>query len=269
MAGRDDLMDFFNVKKPFPKIHFPVTLVCSCAAPLPTQGPTSRTCAAFDPLSVPPPATSSEGRAGHAEREWREYRAAVNRQLQEVAAGSVHGSVAGRGTVVRSDMSGIEGDTVVGTMSVAPHSEGTDGRDLTKYFDFTKQPEEAWKLPIAESKATILDTVAAHQIVVISGPTGCGKSTQVPQYLLDQHAKERRAVNILVTQPRKIAASSVARRGCQERGWTLGGLVGYQVGLDRANKSPDTRLIYVTTGILKVRLSACFHSFIMIVLSGC
>ena len=52
---------------------------------------------------------------------------------------------------------------------------------------------------------------------------------KVPQFILDQHAKEKRRVNILVTQPRKIAASSVARRVCQERGWSLGGLVGYQV----------------------------------------
>ena len=51
----------------------------------------------------------------------------------------------------------------------------------------------------------------------------------MPQFILDQHAKEKRRVNILVTQPRKIAASSVARRVCQERGWSLGGLVGYQV----------------------------------------
>ena len=90
-----------------------------------------------------------------------------------------------------------------------------------------------------------------NQIVVLSGPTGCGKSTQVPQYLLDQHALERRHVNIVVTQPRKLAASSLARRVCQERKWRLGGLVGYQVGLDRGNKSPDTRLLYVTTGVLK------------------
>ena len=66
-------------------------------------------------------------------------------------------------------------------------------------------------------------------------------------------------MNILVTQPRKIAASSVARRVCQERGWSLGGLVGYQVGLDKANKSLDTRLLYVTTGILKRMLIAKKH----------
>ena len=87
--------------------------------------------------------------------------------------------------------------------------------------------------------------------MVVSGPTGCGKSTQVPQYILDQHAKNRKDVKIIVTQPRKIAASSLAKRVCQERSWQLGGLVGYQVGLDRENKSEDTRLLYVTTGVLK------------------
>ena len=55
----------------------------------------------------------------------------------------------------------------------------------------------------------------------------------------------------MVTQPRKLAASSLAKRVCEERDWKLGGLVGYQVGLDKANKSEDTRLLYVTTGLLK------------------
>ena len=71
--------------------------------------------------------------------------------------------------------------------------------------------------------------MASHSVVVLAGHTGCGKTTQVPQYILTQHARERKPVNIIVTQPRKIAASSVARRVCSERGWKLGGLVGYQV----------------------------------------
>ena len=95
---------------------------------------------------------------------------------------------------------------------------------------------------------------AGHQISILSGPTGCGKSTQVPQYILDQHAREKKMVNIIVTQPRKIAASSLAKRVCQERDWRLGGLVGYQVGLDKENKSQDTRLLYVTTGVLKKQI---------------
>jgi HrpA-like RNA helicase len=44
------------------------------------------------------------------------------------------------------------------------------------------------------------------------------------------------------------------QRVCNERGWHMGGLVGYHVGLDKMNKSPDTRLLYVTTGVLKMML---------------
>ena len=49
---------------------------------------------------------------------------------------------------------------------------------------------------------------------------------------------------------RRLAAQAVAKRVCRERNWHLGGLVGYKVGLDKGNTSKDTRLVYVTTGIL-------------------
>ena len=96
-------------------------------------------------------------------------------------------------------------------------------------FQSRKQQSVPVELPIIDQRTEILDTIRANQVVLLSGPTGCGKSTQVPQFILDQHAGLRKPVNILVTQPRKIAASSVARRVVKERGWTLGGLVGYQV----------------------------------------
>ena len=133
-------------------------------------------------------------------------------------------------------MSGAEADTFVDSLSVAPHlsvtphDQAEDKCDLAKVFDFKKKSEETWRLPIKSSKQDILDSVAGNQVVVLSGPTGCGKSTQVPQFILDEHAELKRTVNIVVTQPRKLAASSMARRVCNERGWVLGGLVGYQVG---------------------------------------
>lgn len=65
--------------------------------------------------------------------------------------------------------------------------------------------------------------------MVIQGATGCGKSTQVPQYILDDAVDNNRHANILVTQPRKIAATSLANRVCQERKWEVGRLVAYQV----------------------------------------
>ena len=173
------------------------------------------------------------------------------------ATESVHGA-SDRMTVVRSAMSGIEGDTLVDTITIPANDMRDDDQNLRKMFNFDNN-KDGWKLPIIDIKEKILDLVGGNQIVVLSGPTGCGKSTQVPQYILDKHAMDRKAVNIIVTQPRKIAASYVARRVCDERKWKLGGLVGYQVGLDKANKSPDTRLLYVTTGILKKMIIAKKH----------
>ena len=75
----------------------------------------------------------------------------------------------------------------------------------------------------------IVSTVEANQVTIIQGPTGSGKTTQVPQFILDQYAEESRYCNIVVTQPRKIAATSIANRVCEERGWGLGQICGYQV----------------------------------------
>ena len=66
-------------------------------------------------------------------------------------------------------------------------------------------------------------------MTVIEGETGCGKTTQVPQYILDYYAAQGCYCNIIVTQPRRIAAVSIARRVCAERDWQLGRICGYQV----------------------------------------
>ena len=70
-------------------------------------------------------------------------------------------------------------------------------------------------------------------MTIIEGPTGSGKTTQVPQFILDHYAEESRYCNIVVTQPRKIAATSICRRVCDERGWAEGSVCGYQVYTSR------------------------------------
>lgn len=77
----------------------------------------------------------------------------------------------------------------------------------------------------------ILDGIGGFSVVIIEGPTGCGKTTQVPQWILDDSYQKRKPCKIIVTQPRRIAAISIAKRVAQERGWDVGGLVGYQVHL--------------------------------------
>lgn len=71
--------------------------------------------------------------------------------------------------------------------------------------------------------------IETNQVVVIQGATGCGKSTQVPQFILDHFRLQNKVCNIIVTQPRRIAATSIAKRVAEQRRWKLGTVVGYQV----------------------------------------
>ncbi|KAL0878613.1 hypothetical protein ABMA27_003692 [Loxostege sticticalis] len=114
------------------------------------------------------------------------------------------------------------------------------------------------KLPAWKKKDDILNAMKKSQVVVISGETGCGKSTQVPQYILDdwlerfekngpQHAE------IVCTQPRRISAIGVAERVAEERVEKAGQVVGYQIRLE-SKVSSKTRLTFCTTGILLRRL---------------
>uniref|UniRef100_A0A8D2JFG1 ATP-dependent RNA helicase TDRD9 n=1 Tax=Varanus komodoensis TaxID=61221 RepID=A0A8D2JFG1_VARKO len=95
----------------------------------------------------------------------------------------------------------------------------------------------------------LISLIERNSVIIVHGSTGSGKSTQVPQYVLDHCMQHSIYCNIVVTQPRKIGASSIARWISKERSWPLGELVGYQVGLEKI-ATKDTKLIYVTTGVL-------------------
>lgn len=116
-------------------------------------------------------------------------------------------------------------------------------------FDVDYNPE----LPIANHRERIVSTIEANQVTIIQGSTGSGKSTQVPQYILDHYVQERKHCNIVCTQPRRIAATSVAKFVSESRGWQLGSLVGYQISLDKV-ATEDTRVTFMTTGILLEQL---------------
>jgi ATP-dependent RNA helicase DHX29 len=121
------------------------------------------------------------------------------------------------------------------------------------------QAERA-RLPVSELRAPLAAALASHDVVVVSGETGSGKTTQVPQYLLEAatEAGGGGECSVVCTQPRRIAAISVAERVAAERGELApgrrGGRVGYAVRLDSAS-TPDTRLLFCTTGILLRRLA--------------
>ncbi|CAG4942343.1 unnamed protein product [Parnassius apollo] len=111
-------------------------------------------------------------------------------------------------------------------------------------------------LPTYKKSEEILSLINKNQVVVISGETGCGKSTQIPQLILDEAIKNNKGANvkILVTQPRRIAASSLAMRVAQERGEEMGNSVGYSVRLERKEERSRGSIQYCTTGILLVEL---------------
>ena len=115
-------------------------------------------------------------------------------------------------------------------------------------------------LPVCEIRQPLLEALARNDVVVVGGDTGCGKTTQVPQYLLEAETRALRggATSIVCTQPRRLAAVSVAERVSQERGerggpGARGNRVGYHVRLD-ASYTRDTRLLFCTTGILLRKL---------------
>ncbi|XP_074887101.1 ATP-dependent RNA helicase TDRD9 [Buteo buteo] len=103
--------------------------------------------------------------------------------------------------------------------------------------------------PIAKHREEIVSLIQSNSVVIVQGATGSGKSTQIPQYILDYCNQQSIYCNIAVTQPRKICASSIARWISKERSWTLGGFVGYQVSLENIS-TKETRLLYMTTGVL-------------------
>jgi len=102
-------------------------------------------------------------------------------------------------------------------------------------------------LPITAKRSEIIERIRANQVLIISGETGCGKSTQIPKMCLDAgrgiHGK------IGCTQPRRIAATSIARRIAEEMGEELGRSVGYKIRFtDKTSRSGYIKVM--TDGIL-------------------
>ena len=108
------------------------------------------------------------------------------------------------------------------------------------------------ELPVSAARADIAAAVKSSQVVIVSGQTGSGKTTQIPKILLEM-GRGTHGRQIVHTQPRRIAARTVAERIASEMGVRLGDEVGFQVRFTDES-SPATRLRVVTDGILLAQI---------------
>ena len=110
-------------------------------------------------------------------------------------------------------------------------------------------------LPIWDFRNDLLEAIENNQIVIVCGETGCGKSTQVPAFILEHELSSGRSCKVYCTEPRRISAISLARRVSEELGerksdvGTSRSLVGYAIRLE-SHITMETRLVYATTGIV-------------------
>ena len=101
-------------------------------------------------------------------------------------------------------------------------------------------------LPVSDFRDDILEQVYRNRVVIITAETGAGKSTQVPRYLLEA------GFRVVVTEPRRIAARTLAARVAEEYGEELGRTIGYRTAID-GKWSAETQCLYCTDGLELVR----------------
>eukprot|EP00930_Biecheleria_cincta_P019174 TRINITY_DN14707_c0_g3_i1.p1 TRINITY_DN14707_c0_g3~~TRINITY_DN14707_c0_g3_i1.p1 ORF type:complete len:1410 (+),score=327.38 TRINITY_DN14707_c0_g3_i1:197-4426(+) len=126
--------------------------------------------------------------------------------------------------------------------------------------DYRRQ-EVVGKLPVEKIRVDLNKALEETQVVIVSGGTGSGKTTQLPQFLVDDWREGsgtgalRRPPALVVTQPRRIAAVSIAQRVAWERNEDLGWGVGYSIRGDRVQaQAPDGTMEFVTVGTLLARV---------------
>ncbi|KAI0534078.1 ATP dependent RNA helicase [Xylaria digitata] len=166
--------------------------------------------------------------------------------------GAFRGRAAQRASKDSSDDSGIDRS---GPNAFGPEYYQKIWFDKASTPRFQAMLQSRMQLPMWQFRQQVLETVEREQVVIVCGETGCGKSTQIPSFLLEHQLSLGRPCKIYCTEPRRISAISLARRVSEELGegrgdlGTARSLVGYSIRLE-SNASKETRLIYATTGIV-------------------
>ena len=120
-------------------------------------------------------------------------------------------------------------------------------REAAKRSAFEQIQEDRKKLPMYPYREALLEAIAEHQVIIVVAETGSGKTTQIPQYLYE--AGYAKLGKIGCTQPRRVAAMSVAARVAEEKGVKLGNEVGYSIRFEDCT-SEKTKVKYMTDGML-------------------
>jgi len=145
----------------------------------------------------------------------------------------------------------IKDALLAGDATQLPPEPGSGGeaeaKTAEKLSAFQELQATRKSLPIYVYRDELLAAIEGHQVLVIVGETGSGKSTQIPQYLLEAGYGKRGRIGC--TQPRRVAAMSVAARVATERDAKLGGEVGYSIRFEDCT-SDKTVIKYLTDGML-------------------
>lgn len=189
--------------------------------------------------------------------------------LTDLVENSCNRSSKGKETSVTSSKDNSSKDAITGStqkardknMFARVQSNFKSRLDKTEYITMKEKRQD---LPIAAYRQEILDLVNNNQVLIISGETGCGKSTQVPQFLAEDiliNCQSKEGGSVVCTQPRRISAMSIANRVSTEMGdkprstGSRDAMVGYQIRLE-SKMSAENVLLFCTTGILLRRLES-------------
>lgn len=182
----------------------------------------------------------------------KERRQQKERQKQAQEATSMKGSALGNIMGVKEDdtdsaahVPGEDGKTQNSSNKFADHLKKEEGQ--SNFSRGKTMAEQRQFLPAYAKREEFLRIVREHSVIVVVGQTGSGKSTQLCQFLYEDGYGSQGMIGI--TQPRRVAAMSVAKRVSQEMEVKLGGLVGYSIRFEDCT-SPATRIKFCTEGVM-------------------
>ncbi|KAK5641598.1 hypothetical protein RI129_010145 [Pyrocoelia pectoralis] len=154
---------------------------------------------------------------------------------------------------IEDKLNSVEEITPIPSIDEKLKEEFETRRNSAKYKDMLVVRK---RLPSYGLKDEIVNLVKANQVILVSGETGCGKTTQVSQFILDDFIEKGKGshCHVVCTQPRRISAIAVAERVAVERAESLGNGVGYQIRLEKVMPRERGSILFCTTGVVLRRM---------------